>query len=128
MIVKTVKSIRRIEAIDITNIISEEAENIGNGIMLIYVPHTTAAITINEAYDPSVMDDLMEKLSELAPYSKSYKHSEGNSDAHIKSSLIGSSVQLIVESGNLILGRWQGIFFLEFDGPRDRKIFVKTMG
>jgi len=127
MIVKTVKSIRRIETIDITNIISEEAENIGNGIMLIYVPHTTAAITINEAYDPSVMDDLMEKLSALVPYSKNYKHSEGNSDAHIKSSLIGNSVQLIVENGNLVLGKWQGIFFLEFDGPRDRKIFVKTM-
>ena len=127
MIVKTVKSYRRIEAIDITNMISEEAENIGNGIMLIYVPHTTAAITINEAYDASVMDDLMEKLSSLVPYSKNYRHLEGNSDAHIKSSLIGNSVQLIVENGNLILGRWQGIFFLEFDGPRDRKIFIKVL-
>jgi len=127
MIVKTIKSYRRIEAIDITNIISEEAENIGNGIMLIYVPHTTAAITINEAYDASVMDDLMEKVSSLVPYSKNYEHLEGNSDAHIKSSLIGNSVQLIVENGNLVLGRWQGIFFLEFDGPRDRKIFIKVL-
>ncbi len=127
MIVKTIKSYKRIEAIDITNTISKEAENIGNGIMLIYVPHTTAAITINEAYDPSVMDDLMEKVSSLVPYSKNYRHLEGNSDAHIKSSLIGNSVQLIVENGNLILGRWQGIFFLEFDGPRDRKIFIKVL-
>ena len=127
MIVKTIKSYKRIEAIDITNTISKEAENIGNGIMLIYVPHTTAAITINEAYDPSVMDDLMEKVSSLVPYSKNYEHLEGNSDAHIKSSLIGNSVQLIVENGNLVLGRWQGIFFLEFDGPRDRKIFIKAL-
>lgn len=127
MIVKSIKTGKRIEAIDITNIIYEEAENVKDGIMLIYVPHTTAAVTVNEAYDTSVMDDLLEKISVLVPYSKDYKHLEGNSDAHIKSSLIGNEVYIIVENGKLVLGRWQGIFFLEFDGPRDRKIFIKVL-
>ena len=120
---------KRREAVDITKEISKIVKESGvkNGICLIFVPHTTASITINENADPSVMRDILSTLSELIPYNKTYAHLEGNADAHIKSSIIGSSREIIVDNGKLLLGTWQGVFFLEFDGPRTRKIFVKVV-
>jgi len=115
------------EFIDITSRIDDIARKNGwaSGIIHIYIPHTTAGITINENADSSVQEDIIESLNKLAPANKSYKHCEGNSDAHIKASLIGSSVAVIVEDNKLILGRWQGIFFCEFDGPRKREIYLQ---
>lgn len=124
-----VKTGSRIQFVDVTSRVREAISKSGvrDGIALIYVPHTTAGITINEAADPSVAEDIQEKLSQLAPFEESYRHSEGNSDAHIKTSLVGSSVHLIVSGGSPVLGTWQGIFFCEFDGPRTRKVHVKVV-
>jgi len=124
-----VKTGSRIQFVDVTSRVREAISKSGvrDGIALIYVPHTTAGITINEAADPSVAEDIQEKLSQLAPFKGSYRHSEGNSDAHIKTSLVGSSVHLIVSGGSPVLGTWQGIFFCEFDGPRTRKVHVKVV-
>lgn len=95
-----------------------------DGIVTIFVPHTTAAVTINENADPDVAKDMAWFSDELVPQSSRFRHSEGNSDAHIKASFYGSSVQVIVRSGRLWLGTWQGIYFCEFDGPRKRKVYV----
>jgi len=124
-----VKTGSRIQFVDITSRVREAISKTGvrDGMAVIYVPHTTAAITINEAADPSVAEDIREKLSQLVPYKDSYRHTEGNSDAHIKTSLVGSSVHLIVSGGSPVLGTWQGIFFCEFDGPRTRKVHVKVL-
>jgi secondary thiamine-phosphate synthase enzyme len=94
---------------------------------VVCVPHTTAAVTVNESHDPDVAEDLTKTLSKLVPAGAGYAHSEGNSDAHIKASLVGSSAQLIVEDGKLQLGRWQGVFFCEFDGPRQRQVSVQVL-
>ena len=117
----------RSEMIDITSRINEELKKSGlqNGICSLFVPHTTAGITINESADPSVTTDIQTMLNKLIPWEGSYRHLEGNSAAHIKSSLMGSSVIVFVESGHLKLGTWQGIFFCEFDGPRSRKLYVQ---
>lgn len=125
----SIRTHKRIEAIDITEHVREIVKESGikEGICNIFIPHTTASITINENADPSVMRDLLEALSRLIPYQNNYYHLEGNADAHIKSSIIGSSRDVIVENGELLFGTWQGIFFLEFDGPRTRKIYVKVV-
>jgi len=117
----------RSEMIDITPRIEEELKKSGlkDGLCFLFVPHTTAGITINESADPSVATDIQAMLNKLIPWEEPYRHSEGNSAAHIKSSLIGNSVMIFVESGHLKLGTWQGIFFCEFDGPRSRKLYVK---
>jgi secondary thiamine-phosphate synthase enzyme len=117
----------RSEMIDITSQIEGELKKSGlkDGVCLLFVPHTTAGITINESADPSVATDIQAMLNKLIPWEGSYRHLEGNSAAHIKSSLIGSSVMVFVESGHLKLGTWQGIFFCEFDGPRSRKLYIK---
>ncbi len=120
-----IKTSKRKEAIEITELVQKALNNNDCGIVYIYIPHTTAAVTVNEAFDPSVMFDMINMLNKIVPYSNKYTHLEGNSDAHIQSSLIGTSVGVIVEDGILQLGRWQGIFFMEFDGPRDRKIYIK---
>ena len=125
-----VRTTRRVEMVDITsavqNIITEL--DVKSGICHLYTPHTTAAITINEAADPSVASDITDALSKLVPEgSRAYRHAEGNSDAHIKSSLIGISRSVFIEFGSLVLGTWQGIFFCEFDGPRSRKVIVKII-
>lgn len=99
---------------------------VDSGTCVIFVPHTTAAVTINENADPSVKSDLLRKLSELIPQQDNYRHLEGNSDAHLKSSLFGPSLTVIVEQGRLLLGTWQGIMFCEFDGPRRRRFIVKV--
>ncbi len=117
----------RSEMIDITSKVEEELSRSGlkDGVCFLFVPHTTAGITINESADPSVVTDIQTMLNKLIPWEGSYRHLEGNSAAHIKSSLIGSSVIVLVESGHLKLGTWQGIFFCEFDGPRSRKLHIK---
>ncbi|RPJ05698.1 MAG: YjbQ family protein [Spirochaetaceae bacterium] len=101
---------------------------IKSGLCVVYVPHTTAGVTINEAADPDVVDDILKTVNKLIPLHDNYAHSEGNSAAHIKASLFGSSVCIPVENGELCLGTWQGIFFCEFDGPRHRHCFVKVSG
>lgn len=111
----------------ITTIINAQIGT-SSGILMISSPHTTAGITINEAADPSVCFDMTSKLKELVPFSRAFTHSEGNSDSHIKTALIGTSVQLPIIEGKLILGTWQGIFFCEFDGPRTRKFQVTFIG
>ncbi|MGO8878855.1 MAG: secondary thiamine-phosphate synthase enzyme YjbQ [Desulfomonilaceae bacterium] len=124
----TLKTSSRVQFLNITSEIRRAIAETGlkEGTALVYVPHTTAGITINEAADPAVVSDINRKLSQLIPVEGSYRHTEGNSDAHIKASLMGSSIQVIVSGGNLVLGEWQGIFFCEFDGPRTRKTIVKT--
>lgn len=121
-----VKTSKRNEMVDITNDIQKivDDEKIENGTITVYVPHTTASVTINEGADPSVQRDIIENLKKLIPHSGDYKHMEGNSDAHIKSSLIGPSETIIVENGKLVLGTWQHVFFYEGDGPRTRKVYV----
>jgi secondary thiamine-phosphate synthase enzyme len=122
-----VRSKSRIEFIDVTGMVQDVVKEAGftNGICYLYVPHTTAGITINEGADPSVQRDIQNILSRLVPQDVNYFHREGNADAHIKSTLVGTSVYIIVEEGKLLLGTWQSIFFCEFDGPRHRRIAVK---
>jgi len=116
-------------AVDITDMVSRKIQERGvkDGVCLIYVPHTTAGITINEGADPAVMEDVMDSLERLVPWRGGYKHVEGNSAAHIKTSLVGTSVQVIVENGRPLLGTWQRIFLCEFDGPRTRKVRIKVL-
>lgn len=123
-----VKTNKRIEMIDITNKIQSvlDDDEIINGFVLLFVPHTTAAVTINEGADPSVQRDMINKLQNLIPKDENYHHSEGNSDAHIKASLIGSSEKVLINNGKLVLGTWQKIFFFEGDGPRNRKVYVEV--
>ncbi len=125
-----IKTRSRSEFVNITSevqkIVSESEVN--EGVCHLYVPHTTAGVTINEGADPSVVKDIVSTLHKLIPHSANYLHMEGNSDAHIKTSLVGSSECVIIDGGKLLLGTWQAIFFCEFDGPRHRRITVKVMG
>ena len=116
------------EFIDITSLIQDKvrATGIKDGIAMVFVPHTTAAVTINENADSSVVRDIISALDKIIPVRGNYSHMEGNSHAHIKSSLIGSSRQIIIAGGRLQLGTWQGIYFCEFDGPRSREVWVKV--
>ncbi len=125
-----VRSSKRTDFIDITKEIQKVLtdNNVQSGLCYIFVPHTTAAVTINEGADPSVKHDIVSYLNKLVPLHGGYAHMEGNSDAHIKSSILGNSVTLIVEEGKLMLGTWQAIFFCEFDGPRHRRVAVKIIG
>ena len=120
----TVSTSRQMELIDITAEISKALRGAGisEGICLIYNPHTTAGLTINEGADPDVQHDLIAALREMVPLDFPYRHAEGNSPAHVMATLTGSSVTVFVEGGNLRLGTWQKIFFCEFDGPRTRKV------
>jgi secondary thiamine-phosphate synthase enzyme len=117
---------RRNEMIDITNNVQDiiENEKIKNGFAVIYVPHTTAGITINEGADPSVQEDILHTLEKIIPENDDYHHLEGNSDAHIKASFLGSSVLVLVKNNRILLGTWQHIFFYEGDGPRNRKAII----
>jgi secondary thiamine-phosphate synthase enzyme len=123
----TVKSKAQTELIDITSRIQDMvvSAGIGQGICMLYVPHTTAAITINESADPSVKVDILMILNKIIPWEAGYRHLEGNSPAHIKSTIVGPSELIAVENDRLVLGTWQGIFFCEFDGPRTRKVHVR---
>jgi secondary thiamine-phosphate synthase enzyme len=124
-----VKSSGKSDFIDITRSVQEAVEKsrVREGVCFVFVPHTTAAVTINENADPSVIQDIVMELNKIVPFEDRYRHLEGNSQAHIKSSLVGCSQAVFVESGKLVLGTWQGIFFCEFDGPRTRKVFVRMM-
>jgi len=115
------------EFIDITSLIRQKvkASAVKEGLATVFVPHTTAAVTINENADPSVVEDIISALDKIIPPNGNYSHAEGNSHAHIKSSLIGSSRQIIIQNGQLKLGTWQGIYFCEFDGPRNRQVWVE---
>jgi len=115
--------------VDVTDLVSREVQESGirSGLCVVYVPHTTAGIMVNEGADPAVMDDVMNTLDKLVPWRGGYKHTEGNSAAHIKTILVGGSTQIIIENGRLMLGTWERIFLCEFDGPRTRKIRIKLM-
>lgn len=121
-----VKTRTKEELIDITSRVKEEVAHSGikNGICHVYIPHTTAGVTINENADPSVREDILMTMKKLVPDNLPYRHSEGNSPAHVKASLVGSSVNVILDEGRLQLGTWQGIFFCEFDGPRSRRAYI----
>lgn len=129
MDVLKVKTDRRTQLVDVTAMVERAVEKAGaaSGVCHVYVPHTTAGVMINEHFDPDVATDLEGVLDRLAPRLGPYRHGEGNSDAHAKAALVGSSQTIFIEDGKLALGRWQGVFFCEFDGPRERKVWVKVM-
>ncbi len=124
----TVKTGQRTDFVEITGDISEAVRqlNLDSGVVTVFVPHTTAGVTINEHADPAVMADMEMVLDRMVPWTGGYRHDEGNTAAHVKASLMGSSVMVIVDQGRLQLGTWQGIFFCEFDGPRTRSVLVSA--
>jgi secondary thiamine-phosphate synthase enzyme len=119
-----------VEFQNITSWVRREIQQSGvaDGLCVVYVPHTTAAVTINESADPTVVSDIIAQTGKMVPPQAGYRHMEGNSAAHIKASLFGSSVTVIIDKGAPVLGTWQGIFFCEFDGPRSRKVMLTIMG
>lgn len=120
---------RQCQLVDVTKEIQKviDKHQIKEGILHLFCPHTTAAITVNENYDPSVQTDISETLSKLIPHHSGYAHTEGNADAHIKSAIVGSSRTLFIENSKIAFGTWQGIYLCEFDGPRTREIWVKII-
>ncbi|MBI3354259.1 MAG: YjbQ family protein [Nitrospirae bacterium] len=124
-----IKTKSQIEFIDITSNIQQAVDRSGikEGVCYVYVPHTTAAVTINENADPDVIRDIITRLNEIVPLDGNYRHTEGNSAAHIKASIVGSSETIFIEDGRLVLGAWQSIFFCEFDGQRSRRAMVKIV-
>lgn len=129
MITLDITTRKREDMIDITTLVRQAIRNAGidRGMAYMHVPHTTSAITINENADPDVIHDLLLGLQRLAPRDAGYRHAEGNSDAHIKSSLLGVDQTLLIEEGKPVLGTWQGIYFCEFDGPRRRKLHIRIL-
>ena len=125
----SVKTRETTELVDITSEINQLVRKSGvdQGLCMLYVPHTTAAVTINESADPTVKSDILKVINQVIPWDANYRHLEGNSAAHIKTTLVGSSELVAIEGQKLVLGTWQGIFFCEFDGPRNRKIHVRIM-
>jgi secondary thiamine-phosphate synthase enzyme len=120
----------RSQMIDITSRVQAIVTKLGvrDGFVIVYNPHTTAAVTINENADPDVQHDLLKKLQELIPKDEHYyQHGEGNSDSHLKTAMLGNSATVLIEAGELVLGRWQGIYFCEFDGPRQREMMIKVI-
>lgn len=124
----SVKTSSRSQMVDITRQVQDAVKSSGvsDGLCTVYVPHTTAGVTINENADPDVTQDILDTLEHLVPPNAGYRHREGNADSHVKASLMGFSVSVIVEKGRLVLGTWQGIYFCEFDGPRDRQVYVSV--
>ena len=125
----TVKTRSRVELVNITARVREAVRDSGvsDGLCTVFVPHTTAGVTINENADPDVVADLMNQFAKIAEPGRPYRHMEGNSDAHVKSSLVGPSLTVIVAGGAPVLGTWQGVYFCEFDGPRTRRFVVKAV-
>ena len=125
-----IKSDKPIEMIDITRDVCKAVckHNVSNGLAVIFTPHTTAAITINENADPDVCRDMVMELDKIVPLQDGYRHLEGNSAAHLKSSLFGASETLIINNGEVVLGTWQGVYFCEFDGPRQRQVQIQVIG
>jgi secondary thiamine-phosphate synthase enzyme len=117
---------RREQMVDVTDAVREAVTNYGvsDGICVVYSPHTTCGVTVNEGWDPDVQSDALQMVRELVPRDRPFAHSEGNSDAHVKTMFVGASATLIVAGGELKLGRWQAIFLCEFDGPRERELWV----
>lgn len=124
-----IRTSRQDEMINITELVRQDVQKSGvtDGAVIVFVPHTTAGVTINENADPDVVYDMLSILKKISPESNSYRHAEGNSHAHVKASLMGSSCTVIIENGQLRLGTWQGIYFCEFDGPRSRKLYTKII-
>ena len=129
VMILTVKTTQQTELIDITTQVRRaiQTESFQDGYCFLFVPHTTAAITINESADPSVKSDILMVLNKIIPWEAGYRHLEGNSPAHIKSTLVGASEMIAIENGQLVLGTWQGIFYCEFDGPRTRKLHLRLL-
>jgi secondary thiamine-phosphate synthase enzyme len=125
----TVKTHDQTEMIDVTDRVQQQVTDsrMDSGLCMVFVPHTTAAVTINESADPAVKQDILMVLNKIVPWKEAYRHLEGNSPAHLKTSIIGSSETIAVEKGRLVLGTWQGIFLCEFDGPRTRQLDVRLM-
>lgn len=125
----SIRTDSRVEFQDITRKVRDviSSSGVNNGVCHVFVPHTTAGVTINEHADPSVVEDIVTQLDKMVPQHGGYRHLEGNSPAHIKASLTGSSQTLFVEDGRLVLGTWQGVFFCEFDGPRNRSLLIKIV-
>ncbi len=125
----SIKSTARIQMIDITGSLQSlvREQGVRQGICTVFVPHTTAAVTINENADPDVVRDITSAMERIVPADGPYRHREGNSDAHIKASFFGASETVIIEGGRLVLGTWQSVFFCEFDGPRTRNVLVKLV-
>jgi secondary thiamine-phosphate synthase enzyme len=125
----TVKTHSKTEFVEITGAVEDaiRSQGVADGVCMLFVPHTTAGITINESADPSVKSDILMVLNKIVPWKEAYRHLEGNSPAHIKASLIGASEIIAVEGGRLKLGTWQGVFFCEFDGPRSRKVHIRFL-
>lgn len=131
MLIKlNVNTSKHTQMLDITDKVQQAIDDSGvkDGICTVFIPHTTAAVTINENADPDVVRDFIMEINKIVPWEDGYYHMEGNSAAHLKSSMIGFSEQVIIDNGRLVLGTWQGIYFCEFDGPRNRKVYVKIMG
>jgi secondary thiamine-phosphate synthase enzyme len=124
-----VRTKNRTELVDMTGQLSRlvQESRVTDGLLVIFVPHTTAAVTVNENADPSVQHDILTELNRLVPFTGAYQHTEGNSAAHIKTTLLGPSQTLFIQDGKLALGTWQGVYFCEFDGPRTRKLWVKIV-
>ena len=130
MITLDIRSRQTVEMIDVTAQVRDAIRQSGirSGLALVFNPHTTAAVTINENADPDVVADLCMEINKIVPFDDHYRHAEGNSAAHLKSSLFGASETLIVEDGAPVLGTWQGIYFCEFDGPRSRRLHIQVIG
>ena len=126
----SVNTSKHTQMLNITDLIQRCVEDSGvrSGVCTVFIPHTTAAVTINENADPDVVRDFTMEINKLVPWKDGYQHMEGNSAAHLKASMIGFSEQIIIEDGRLVLGTWQGIWFCEYDGPRRRSVYVKLMG
>jgi len=125
----SIRTSARTQLLDITSQVQRAVDESGvqDGLCTVYVPHTTAGVTINENADPDVAYDILKEINKVIPFNDDYRHMEGNSAAHIKASLVGFSQQVIIESGRLLLGTWQGIYFCEFDGPRSRQVKIKII-
>ena len=130
MLIKlNITTLKHTQMINITEMIQKAVTESGvkEGICTVFIPHTTAAVTINENADPDVVRDFTMEINKIVPWEDGYQHMEGNSAAHLKASMIGFSEQIIIDNGRLVLGTWQGIYFCEFDGPRSRKLHIKIM-
>src|SRR5687767_2817503 len=130
LVTERVRTSQRSQIIDLTATVQRLVRDhaVRSGMAIVYVPHTTAGVTINENADPDVKADMLRKLDMLVPKDEDYyQHGEGNSDSHVKTALVGNSATVLIEDGKLVLGTWQGIYFCEFDGPRERKVLVKLV-
>ncbi len=125
----TISTSQRVDIIDISSHVQNTVQDSGirDGIITVYVPHTTCGIMINEHADPDVVRDIKMQFEKLVPYQAGYRHLEGNSDSHIKTAMVGSSETVIIENGRLVLGTWQGVFLCDFDGPRTRKVHLNIL-